>query len=67
MTKIERLNKLFRTRFTDRPSVYDSAELVQAEIVKALKGVLDQRKAKGEPYSKTIGIQEAIDLIEGLF
>jgi hypothetical protein len=67
MTKTERLNKLFRARFTDRPSVYDSADLVQAEIVKALKGVLDQRKAKGEPYSKTIGIQEAIELIEGLF
>ena len=67
MTKTERLNKLFRAHYPDRPSVYDSAELVQAEIVKALKSVLDQRKTKGQPYSKTIGIQEAIELIEGLF
>jgi hypothetical protein len=67
MTKTERLNKLFRAHYPDRPSVYDSAELVQAEIVKALKGVLDQRKAKGLPYSQTISITEAVELIEGLF
>jgi len=67
MTKTERLNKLFRAHYPDRPSAYDSAELVQAEIVKALKGVLDQRKAKGLPYSQTISITEAVELIEGLF
>jgi len=67
MTKTERLNKLFRAHYPDRPSVYDSAELVQAEIVKALKGVLDQRKAKGLPYSQTISITEAVELIESLF
>ena len=67
MTKTQRLNRLFRTRFGNRPSAYDSAELIQAEIVKALKGVLDQRKAKGLPYSQTISITEAIELIEGLF
>jgi hypothetical protein len=67
MTKIQALNKLFRQRFSSTPSIYETAELTQAEIIAALKSVLDQRKAKGEPYSKTIGIQEAINLIEGLF
>lgn len=68
MTKTQRLNKLFRATFgADRPTAYDGVEYAQAQIIAALKAVLDQRKAKGVPYSQTIGIDEAIELVEGLF
>lgn len=63
-----KLTQLFRAHFgATRPSAHQAAEFAQAEIIKTLERVLEERKHRGEPYSKTIGIQEAVELIKAVF
>lgn len=63
-----KLTQLFRAHFGNtRPSAQEAAEFTKAEIIKTLERVLEERKHRGEPYSQTIGIQEAVELIKAVF